>query len=347
MQKHSYKLFRLYGYPGFGVVLYLIMILINPLERTMTSWKYYSLPDFILEFAFSIFYAAVLFETGIQITAILNKWYNWEGRVKSRFGIQILAQVVVIYILITLFFQFRFPARFGYDELMSRQIFIIGVIFSILITAVFAAEHFFYQWHDAKSKSLEMEQHTTQAQLEALKLQLDPHFMFNNLSIVTALVEDQPRTAISYITKLSSIYRYMLANRMRNVISVAEELEFIRAYLYLYQIRYGDGIQITIEESKASANQGLPPLTLQLLIENAIKHNVFSLESPLKINILFPDNKTIVIENNKTEKMTNDYSSKLGLRNINERYRLMNQTAPLITETESFFKVEVAMITLS
>jgi len=346
MQKHSYKLFRLYGYPGFGIVLYLIMILINPLERSTGSWKYYSVFDFMFEFTLSAFYAAVLFETGIQITAILNKWYNWEGRIKRRFAVQVLSQVIIIYIMITLFFQFSFPARFGYDELLSRQLFIIGMIFSILITAVFAAEHFFYQWRDASSRSLEMEQHTTQAQLEALKLQLDPHFMFNNLSIVTALVEDQPQTAISYIAKLSSIYRYMLTNRMQNVISVAEELEFIKAYLYLYQIRYGEGIQINIEESKAPASQGLPPLTLQLLIENAIKHNVFSLDSPLKINILFTDQKTIIIENNKTDKVTNDNSSKIGLRNINERYRLMNQPAPLITETKSFFMVEVTLITL-
>ncbi|MGQ7855537.1 sensor histidine kinase [Pedobacter sp. WC2501] len=347
MQKHSYKLFRLYGYPGFGVLLYLIMVLINPLERTMASWKHYSVLDFILEFTFSIFYATVLFETGIQITTALNKWYNWEGRIKSRFAIQVMTQILTIYILITLFFQFRFPARFGYDELMSRQILIIGVIFSLLITAVFAAEHFFYKWRDASSRSLELEQHTTQAQLEALKLQLDPHFMFNNLSIVTALIEDQPKTAISYISKLSSIYRYMLANRMRNVIAVAEELEFIKAYLYLYEIRYGDGIQISVEESKAAASQGLPPLTLQLLIENAIKHSVFSLDYPLRINIRFPNNDTIIVENNKTVKVSNDYSSKLGLQNINERYRLMNQPLPVVTETNSCFMVEVAMFTLN
>lgn len=346
MHKHSYRLFRLYGYPGFGLVLYLIMVLINPYERTYNSWRFYSIPDFALEFSFSVAYSTLLFETGIQLTALLNKWYPWGNRIKSRFGIQFLLHITVIYIILNLFFKFKFPAHFDYDELLVRQTVIIGIIFSILITAVFAAEYFFYKWNDANLKSLEMAQHTTQAQLEALKLQLDPHFLFNNLSIVTALIEDQPATAVSYIAKLSSIYRYMLTNRMQNVIPVTEELEFIKAYLFLYKIRYGEGIKVNIEENKRAFRLGLPPLTLQLLIENAIKHNVFSTESPLNIHIYFPDEKSMVIENNKMPKMMKEPGANMGLKNIRERYQLMNQKTPVILDDDHFFKVEISLITV-
>lgn len=344
MHKHSYKLFRVYGYPGFGLVLYLSMVLINSFDQTYDSWRFYSLFDFILEFMFSTAYAAVLFETGIQLTALLNKWYPWEHQIKTRFSIQLLLHITIIYIIVTLFFKFKFPKYFGYNELMLRQVIILGIIFSLLITTVFAAEYFFYRWNDERLKSVEMERHTTQAQLDALKLQLDPHFLFNNLSIVTALVEDQPSTAVSYIAKLSSIYRYMLTNRMQNVIPLTEELEFIKAYLFLYKIRYGEGIKVSIEDSKAASRLGLPPLTLQLLIENAIKHNVFSTDSPLNIHIYFPDEKFIVVENNKMPKIIQESGTHMGLKNIRERYRLMNQQVPVITDEHGFFRVKISLI---
>lgn len=347
MHKHGYRLYRIYGYPGFGLVLYLIMVLINPADRIFNSWRYYAFGDFILEFVFAVAYATALFETGIQLTAWLNKWYSWDGRIKSRFGIQFSLHVIIVYLVLSLFFKIKFPHYFGYDELMFRQTVIVGVIFSLLITAVFAAEYFFYRWNDAKLKSLEMEQLTTQAQLDALKLQLDPHFLFNNLSIITALIEDQPSTAVYYVAKLSSIYRYMLTNRMRNVIPLIEELEFIKAYLFLYQIRYGNGIHVRIDEVGLAALSGLPPLTLQLLIENAIKHNVFSTESPLNIHIYFPDGKSLVVENNKMPRSIPEPSTQMGLKNISERYRLMNNPAPAIADDGHFFRVEISLINLN
>ncbi|SDP27923.1 Histidine kinase [Mucilaginibacter sp. OK268] len=347
MHKHSYRLYRIYGYPGFGLVLYLIMVLINPADRIFNSWRYYAFGDFILEFVFAVAYATTLFETGIQLTAWLNKWYAWENRIKSRFGIQLSLHIIIIYIILSSFFKFKFPNYFGYDELMFRQTVIVGVIFSLLITAVFAAEYFFYRWNDAKLKSLEMEQLTTQAQLDALKLQLDPHFLFNNLSIVTALIEDQPSTAVSYIAKLSSIYRYMLTNRTQNVIALTEELEFIKAYLFLYQIRYGSGINVRIDEAGKAILSGLPPLTLQLLIENAIKHNVFSTESPLNIHIYFQDKHFMIVENNKMPKNIPEPGTNVGLKNIRERYRLINRQVPVITDDDRFFRVKVPLIDLN
>ncbi|GAA3990262.1 hypothetical protein GCM10022210_49750 [Mucilaginibacter dorajii] len=327
--------------------MYLILTLINPFDRTFNSWRYYAFGDFILEFLFSVAYATALFETGIQLTSWLNKWYPWEGRIKIRFGIQFFLHVIIVYLVLTLFFKINFPHYFGYDELMFRQTLIVGVIFSLLITAVFAAEYFFYRWNDAKLKSLEMEQLTTQAQLDALKLQLDPHFLFNNLSIVTALIDDRPSTAVSYIAKLSSIYRYMLTNRIQNLIPLKEELEFIKAYLFLYQIRYGNGINVRIDEVRVAELSCLPPLTLQLLIENAIKHNVFSTDAPLNIHIYFPEGKFLVVENNKMPKLIPEPSTNMGIKNIRERYRLLNAPAPVITDGDLLFQVKIPLINLN
>ncbi|AMR33091.1 hypothetical protein A0256_17555 [Mucilaginibacter sp. PAMC 26640] len=347
MHKHSYRLFRIYGYPGFGLILYLILVMINPFERTFNSWHYYAFGDFLLEFSFSAAYAAVLFETGIQLTTLLNRYIPWESRPKIRFATQLSVHILIIYIILNLFFSIRFPAHFDYDALMQRQTTIIGIIFSLLITAVFAAEYFFYRWNDSRLRSMEMENLSTQAQLEALKLQLDPHFLFNNLSIVTALIEDQPAVAVSYIAKLSSIYRYMLMNRIQDVIPVTEELEFIKAYLFLYEIRYGSGISVRIDPIENAKRFGLPPLTLQLLIENAIKHNVFSTDAPLRIHIRADDSNILIVENNKTPKKSPEQGTQIGLKNISERYRLLNKQLPIVNNDDFFFRVTIPLIELT
>jgi sensor histidine kinase YesM len=344
MNKKGYKLFRLYGYPSFGLLLYLIFILLNPFERTYNSWKFYVAMDFFLEFTFCTIFAAALFETGIQLNKLINMFYSWERHFLSRFTIQLVVQVSVLYLLIRLFFSIDFPSRFGYDDLLTRQTIIVGIIFTLMTTAIFAAEHFFYRWTDARLRSMEMEQLSTKAQLEALKLQLDPHFLFNNLSTVTALIDRRPDTATLYVTKLSSIYRYMLANRTQHTISLEKELEFIEAYLFLYEIRYGNSIKVNIEQRSAMARFGLPPLTLQLLIENAIKHNVFSIDSPLHIHIDFPKENLMVVENNRSPKAEKEDGTQVGIRNIQERYRLLHQPEPVIVENDHLFRVEIPLI---
>ncbi len=344
MQRKTYRWFRVYGYPGFGLILYLILVLLSPYDRTLRSWQLYRPQDFAIEFLFSVTYAAFLFETGIQLTSKLNKWIPWESQPPKRFVVQLGLHVLILYVLLDIFFKFRFPAYFGYDELMMRQTFIIGIIFTLLITAIFTAEHYFYRWNDANLKSVELEQLTTRAQLEALKLQLDPHFLFNNFSVVTALIEDQPDAAIFYVSKLSSIYRYMLKNRELNLIGLKEEIAFIRSYLYLYQVRYEDGIRVNIDVSDEIAGLLIPPMTLQLLIENAVKHNQFSSDAPLCIHISLSDNNTLNVENNVMPKFQKAQGMRTGLKNIAERYRLLNDRAPSIIQSEKRFKVELPLI---
>ena len=192
-----------------------------------------------------------------------------------------------------------------------------------------------------------MRQHATQAQLDALKLQLDPHFLFNNLSTLASLIPDNPALSVDYVIKLSSIYRYMLTNRPQNIISIKAELEFINAYLFLYQTRYGEAIHINISNIEELNNQGIAPLTLQLLIENAIKHNSFSADSPLTIDIFSKDNQWIVVRNNKSLKLTREPGSQLGLKNIRERYLLLGDGEPVINNEEDFFEVKIPLLLLN
>lgn len=343
MRSSHYKRFRLYGYPGFAVILYLITILINPYERTFQNLRQLSKLDLAFDLLVNIGYAAVVFETGIQLTTILNRAMPWEGQVKTRFVTQFLCHVAVMILIFALFFQIDFPARFMYDQLGFRQATIIGVIFSLLITTVFTTEYFFYKWNDSRMEVLESRKNTVQAQLDALKMQLDPHFLFNNLSTLTSLIEDNQQLAVDYVLNLSSIYRYMLSNRVQNTIRLQEELEFISAYVFLYHIRYGDSISLEMPQTSEYGDKGIAPLTLQLLVENAIKHNFFSRHSPLLISIFY-QNGYIVVRNNKTPKPVGEPTSQLGLKNIAERYQLLSGLPPLVSSSDEFFEVRIPLL---
>lgn len=345
MSTTSYRSFRLYGYPSFGLILILLFFLINPYERSIHSWRQFSFLDFIfVDVLLTMSYAALLFETGIQLTLRLNKKLPWERKIMTRFVVQFLLHISLVSITLIPIFQIELPSKFTADQLLFRQIIIFSFIFSLLATAVFAAEHFFHKWKDTQLETSIMRQNATQAQLDALKLQLDPHFLFNNLSTLASLIPDNPALSVDYVIKLSSIYRYMLANRPQNIISIKAELEFIHAYLFLYQTRYGEAIQVNLSNLEELSNKGIAPLTLQLLIENAIKHNSFSLESPLKIDIYAMENKWIVVRNNKSLKVSKEPGSQLGLKNIRERYLLLGDGIPVINTEEHYFEVKIPLL---
>jgi len=348
MSTSGYRSFRLYGYPSFGLILILLFFLINPYERSIHSWRQFSFLDFIfVDVLLTMSYAALLFETGIQLTLRLNKRLPWERKIMTRFVVQFLLHISLISITLIPIFQIELPSKFAADQLLFRQIIIFSFIFSLLATAVFAAEHFFHKWKDNQLETSVMRQHATQAQLDALKLQLDPHFLFNNLSTLASLIPDNPALSVDYVIKLSSIYRYMLTNRPQNIISIKAELEFINAYLFLYQTRYGKAIRIKISDIEELSAKGIAPLTLQLLIENAIKHNSFSAESPLTIDIFSKDKKWLIVKNNKSLKLTRDPGSQLGLKNIRERYLLLGDGEPVINNQDDYFEVKIPLLLLN
>lgn len=336
-------LVRSIAVPAFGALLYLILILINSFSRTVESWKYYSWKDFALEYGFSFILSAVLLESGVQTSAILNKKFPWEKSFLRRLIIQFLLQNSLVLILIYVFFLLPIPRYFGYDSLLKRQVNVVALIFSLILLGYFAATHFFKIWSNATVHAAKLEKDMALAQLEALRLQIDPHFLFNNLSVLTSLIEENPQDAILYVQRLSTIYRYLLENRKKELVSLEVELNFIVDYLYLYQVKYGAGITLNIEKKIPIGNKKIPPLTLQLLVENCIKHNSFDLQHPLSINIILMPDGTLTVWNNKAEKPSS-HSNNIGLENIKNRYALLNYPAPVVEETDSEFAVKLQVI---
>ncbi|WP_460981484.1 histidine kinase [Spirosoma fluminis] len=190
-----------------------------------------------------------------------------------------------------------------------------------------------------------LKQEVTEMHMRALQAQLSPHFLFNSLNSLSSLIADDPIKAERFVDELSSVYRYLLQASDRELTTLATEMKFISSYYHLLKTRYGQGICLQVDIHDTYQEFLLPPLTLQLLVENAVKHNVVSPNNPLTIRIYTDNDGALVVRNNLQRKRLNRLAStKKGLENINLKYKLLNQPAIDICETDDAFDVIVPLI---
>ncbi|GAB3919811.1 sensor histidine kinase [Larkinella terrae] len=189
-----------------------------------------------------------------------------------------------------------------------------------------------------------LKQEAIQAQFSALKNQVNPHFLFNSLSILSSLVETNTKMSVQYISRLSKVYRYILEQRNAERISLKSELEFVDSYLFLLNIRFADKLKVIIEIPEGDATRyGIAPLTLQLLIENAVKHNRMSSEKPLIVTIR-KENENLVIRNGIQLRPQAEVSTGLGLQNIISRYKLLTPLPVLVEKQSGEFIVQIPLL---
>lgn len=178
---------------------------------------------------------------------------------------------------------------------------------------------------------------------ESLKQQVNPHFLFNCLNTLKSLTKRNPEQAVDFIAELASVYRYMLLHQDKKNVTLRDEIEFLKSYLFLLKIRFGNAITTEITLPDEVLNYSMPPNTLQLLIENAVKHNALSIQKPLSISI-FVDNNYLTVQNNLRSKKEEHSSSHLGLSNISNRYLLLKGKDIIIKKNEEKFTVLLPII---
>ena len=158
----------------------------------------------------------------------------------------------------------------------------------------------------------------------SLRNQVNPHFLFNSFNTLISAIEENPNAAIDYVQQLSEYFRNIVNYRDKEVISLAEEISLLYTYFYLQQKRYGESLKLDIRLSEEEKRDiFIPPLTLQLLMENAIKHNAVSKETPLRMELYIEQGKWLVMNNNINPKLSREASSGMGLQNIINRYNLL------------------------
>ena len=197
---------------------------------------------------------------------------------------------------------------------------------------------------EANTQLIRLQKENLQSQFEVLRQQVNPHFLFNSLNVLTSLIKLEPDLAEKFTEHLSKVYRYVLENKDNNLVNLKTELDFLDAYIFLLNIRFMNKIEVNVSIEDDKKELKILPLALQLLIENAIKHNSMSKKNPLKIDIFVENENTLTVENNLQERESHMASTGVGLKNINHRYSLLEMPAPQFYKTETKF---IARIPLS
>jgi len=256
--------------------------------------------------------------------------------------------LIVSTIIVTLILSYMFSELqlylYGYDHFKPI---IRGNVIRDLFVALFVVLTSQLMYLSRKQQQTALENKTLIAEnmrtrYEALKNQVDPHFLFNSLNTLNALIKIDANKAQQYVQQLSYVFRYTLQNK--EIISLEEELNFTQAYCHLMQIRYGDSLQFEYHIDPRFNNYSIIPLSLQILVENAIKHNVVSAKQPLTISLVTNNNGTIFVANPIQLKKESETGEGVGLANLSERYRLMWQQGIDITQNDGIFRVEIALL---
>jgi sensor histidine kinase YesM len=231
--------------------------------------------------------------------------------------------------------------NFNYSSNYKVQIPVI--LISTMTMAIYEAVFYYLRLKKSIVREEESKRAAVQAQLDALRNQSQPHFFFNSLNTLRDIIDHNTKAeAKTFVNKLAEVYRFVLQTGKQNLIPLEDEIEFAKAYVHIQQERFGDNLKLDWGEGKQKG-QLVVPTSIQLLIENAIKHNVVSKSKPLVVRVLVEEN-TLVVENKIQPKSTQISSTKLGLKNLWQRYNLLGDRGVLITDQEGVFRVEVPLL---
>jgi two-component system LytT family sensor kinase len=303
--------------------------------------------SFWLDASVSVVLTFLLWEGNLQINHWLNRKMTWENGPLRRAATQSLINVVFsissIYLMLTAYDKIICTIyRFENSSMVGLAI-IMGTLVSVLLQAVEIGAEFFTQW---KASLVEVERYKKEAlntQLQMLKGQINPHFLFNNLSVLNSLIEQDPVKASEFTSQFAKVYRHLLKNRDSELSTLEEELQLLDAYCYLLSIRFGDGIKIQKNIHENCKNLLLPSLALQILVENCIQHNIITLSHPLNIDIVADDEK-VTVTNSLIPKANGIHGSGLGHNNISLRLKHYTDKKLAVKIVGNRYTVEVPLL---
>lgn len=236
-------------------------------------------------------------------------------------------------------FDTRPPGRGRRNEFEFMNFYVSALVVGcvLIIRLVFQKQGIKLEYEELKREAL-------QRQYESLKNQLSPHFLFNSLTALKVLIQDAPDKAQNYVNSLSKALRYTLQSNDKQLVTLQEEMEFMHSYIYLIRMRYDANLIVNYEIDEKLLSYMLPPLTVQTLVENAIKHNEISKRKPLSIDIVTTGNESLIVRNNTQKKYTEESGTGLGLANLSKQFEILIGTDIIITKTDEFFTVEIPLI---
>jgi two-component system, LytTR family, sensor kinase len=304
---------------------------------------------------FDDYFNLVLYVTSLILIAFSWEAFRWvnnkldevfpfERNITARIALQISIGIVLSIAVRFLIYEFGEPnLPMKLDRLFLAATWFLYILAGSVINIIFITRYFMGRWKESLLLAERLEKEKAQVQFDNLKNQLNPHFLFNALTSLNSLIFENQGLASQFLQQLSKVYRYVLQNKDKNFVTVQTELDFINNYVQLIKTRFHDAIRITIEIEDEARQRAIVPVTLQILIENALKHNIVDKAQPLSINILTIGDYLVVSNNMQVRKIV-ESSNKLGLENLKSLYRFLTDRPVIVEKTDDRFAVKVPLV---
>lgn len=324
-------------------IIITIPVLVNILFGDFNQFT--SFGQFLKEVSYGFFLGAFYWLGNFSIGILVGRHLNWRKNPKRANLISLLSFIFtgMIVSVIVPYIYAKYVWLVPDDRVVYSTV--VNAFFAlsidVIIISIFYSSYLVKFWGESIKNEEELKRENLIARYEALKNQVNPHFLFNSLNALSGVVEQDPGKAPEFIRKLSDIYRYVLEQKDKECIDIAEETGFVDDYVYLLKIRYGEGLQV--ENNIRETGVGIVPLGLQILVENAIKHNEISDDRPLRVEIGM-DDSYIFVRNNLQRKSTVGQTNRVGLENLVKRYEYVSNRKVLIIDTDQLFEVKLPRI---
>lgn len=286
----------------------------------------------------------VIWESLRLVNNYLNLRFPYDKNLTLRIALQLGIGIGIGITTRIIVYSFGEPhLPFKLDELFLATTWFIYAIIPCVINLIYFTSYFVRQWKDSLIQNEKLEKEKAQVQFDNLKNQLNPHFLFNALTSLNSLISENQQLASEFLQQLSKVYRYLLQNKEKATVDLNTEIEFIKHYTSLLETRFGHALQIITNIDDSAKDRSIVPVTLQILIENAIKHNIVDPDKPLRLEITTSDDYLIVSNNLQLRRQV-ETSNKMGLENLKSLYSFLTTQPVIIEETDTKFFVKIPLI---
>ncbi len=287
----------------------------------------------------------LIFIIGSEINVLLDNVAEHFFPIPEKIGLRIAVHLVfsVLFAWVAVvYFESLMDSGNLLKEPVVKLMLVLGGIFIFILLVVSVGLRITEKWIKSVNELEELKRVKLMGDYNVLQDQLNPHFLFNNLSILKSMIIYDQKAAVDFTQNFTDFYRYVLQSNGKTTVRLKDEIELLRSFIAIHKERLGENLQVKINIGNAITEKNIPPLSLQLLVENAIKHNIAGKENPLKIEI-FSDENSVTVRNNLQPKETS-YSTRNGLKNLVQRYKILSEKEIVITQSDVIFTVQLPLL---